>query len=71
MFKTYAEGKFSEGIVKGPVTKIVISNSKGEGLQLTHTKPGRIIIVAGGTGLYPYSDFIDLLFKEELIKHQP
>ena len=37
----------------------------------THTKPGRIVMVAGGTGLFPFSDFIDLLFKEELMKHQP
>ena len=71
MFKTYAGGKWTEGLVKGPVEKVMISCSKGEGLQLAQTKPGRIIMVAGGTGLYPFSDFIDLLFKEQLIKDRP
>ena len=71
MFKTYAGGKWSEGLVKGPVEKVMISCSKGEGLQLAQTKPGRIIMVAGGTGLYPFSDFIDLLFKEQLMKDRP
>jgi len=33
--------------------------------------PGKIIIVAGGTGLYPFSDLIDLLFKSVLIHTNP
>jgi hypothetical protein len=28
-------------------------------------------MVAGGTGLYPFSDLIDLLFKELLMKLKP
>jgi hypothetical protein len=28
-------------------------------------------MVAGGTGLYPFSDFIDLLFKDQLAKDKP
>jgi len=27
---------------------------------------GKIIIVAGGTGMFPFIDFIDLLFKKFL-----
>jgi len=27
--------------------------------------------VAGGTGIYPFSDFIDLLYKEQLMKDSP
>lgn len=71
MFKSYPGGKFSEGIVKGPIDKICISESKGEGLQLPHTRPGKIIMVIGGTGVYPFSDLIDLLFKEQLMLHRP
>ena len=71
MFKTYAGGKFTEGIVKGPVEKVLISQSKGEGLQIAHTKPGKVILVAGGTGIYPFSDFIDLLYKEQLMNDRP
>ena len=29
MFRTYPGGKFTEGIVNGPVEKVVISESKG------------------------------------------
>lgn len=29
MFKSYPKGKFSETIVKGPVNKLIISESKG------------------------------------------
>ena len=71
MFKMYPGGKFTETMVNGPVEKIVISCSKGEGLQLAHTKPGKIILVAGGTGIYPFSDFIDLLYKEQLMESNP
>lgn len=71
MFKSYPHGKFSEGIIKEPIDKILISESKGEGLQLTHTKPGKIIMVIGGTGVYPFSDLIDLLFKEQLMLQRP
>lgn len=28
--------------------------------------PGKVIIVAGGTGLYPFCDLLDLLFKDNL-----
>lgn len=58
-------------MIKGPIDKVVLSESKGEGLELAHTKAGKIIMVIGGTGLYPFSDFIDLLYKEQLIQHNP
>ena len=50
--------------MNGPVEKIVVSEEKGEGLQLSNTKPGKIILVVGGTGLYPFCDLIDLLYKD-------
>jgi NAD(P)H-flavin reductase len=40
-------------------------------LQLASAKPGKLIIVAGGTGLYPFSDLIDLLCKELLVRMKP
>lgn len=68
MIKAYPEGQFTQHLTDKPIEKIVISCAKGEGLQLTHTQPGKIIIVAGGTGLFPFSDLIDLLYKEQLIQ---
>ena len=38
---------------------------------MTHTRPGKILMVAGGTGIYPFSDIIDLLYKEQLMKSKP
>ena len=35
---------------------------------MIRTAPGRIIIMAGGTGIFHFSDFIDLVFKEHLLK---
>ena len=29
--------------------------------------PGKIVLLAGGTGIYPFSDTIDLLFKDHLV----
>ena len=71
LFKTYSEGQFTNTIVTKPVESVVISCLKGEGLQLSRTAPGRIVIVAGGTGIYPFCDLIDLLFKQALIQNQP
>jgi predicted ferric reductase len=28
---------------------------------------GKVIIVAGGTGMFPFIDFIDILFKKSLV----
>jgi hypothetical protein len=49
------------------VKKIVLSEQRGFGLALNlpHTK--NIVIFAGGTGLYPYSDLIDLLYKAKIM----
>lgn len=71
MFKAYPEGKFTESIVAGPIDRIVISEEKGEGLRLSEIAEGKIVIVAGGTGLFPFSDLIDLLYKDQLLKEEP
>ncbi len=67
MLKAYPSGQLTSYMTEKPIRKIVISCSKGEGLQLSTTNSGRIIIVAGGTGLFPFSDLFDLLYKEQLI----
>jgi hypothetical protein len=38
---------------------------------LSEIKAGTILIVAGGTGLYPFSDLIDLLYKDYIIQPNP
>jgi hypothetical protein len=71
MFRVYPGGRFSKGITDSPVKKVRLSCEKGEGLQLPTTSPGHILIFAGGTGLFTFSDLIDLLYKEQLMEHRP
>jgi hypothetical protein len=44
-----------------------LSQPRGRGLELETTPSGRIVVLMGGTGLFPFSDLIDLLFKAQLI----
>ena len=44
-----------------------LSQPRGRGLELETTPEGTILIIAGGTGIYPFMDFIDLKFKQKLI----
>lgn len=43
-----------------------LSTSKGRGLELDEVS-GTIVLVGGGTGINPYCDLIDLLFKDHLM----
>ena len=45
-----------------------VSRPRGLGLDLESLVGKRdIVIMAGGTGFYPFSDLIDILFKELLV----
>lgn len=69
MIKVYPHGKFTSQLRKANFAKesFELSQPKGLGLELEVTKPGKIVIIAGGTGLFPFSDFIDLLFKTAVL----
>jgi len=70
MMKVYKDGKLTETLKKKNFIDIDVkfSSPRGLGLELETTGPGRIIVMAGGTGLFPFSDFIDLLYKDYMIK---
>jgi NAD(P)H-flavin reductase len=70
MIKIYRDGKLSSALRNSDFIDVDVkfSEPRGTGLNLVNTKPGRIIVVAGGTGLFPYCDLIDLLFKDMMIK---
>lgn len=67
----YEGGKFTSQLLNNNLgkTDFELSLQKGLGLELETTNPGKIIVVAGGTGLFPFSDLIDLLFKDAFIKN--
>jgi len=71
MLKVYEGGKFTSQLLNNKLgkTDFELSLQKGLGLELETTNPGKIVVVAGGTGLFPFSDLIDLLFKDAFIKN--
>ena len=73
MMKKYEEGLLTKTLLDSdPLSlKLHLSCLRGEGLHFGEIKPGRIIMVAGGTGLFPFSDLIDLLFKSVLVLQRP
>lgn len=70
MLKIYPGGKLTTLIKSTDFMNIhaQISIPRGRGLDLDTAHPGRIVIVTGGTGLFPFSDLIDLLFKTQIIE---
>jgi NAD(P)H-flavin reductase len=61
----------TEILASARVDSLRLSCAKGEGLQFARLRPGRAIMVAGGTGINPFCDLIDLLFKEQLVRSTP
>ena len=68
--KRYEKGELTPKMLsdKGFDGEIVLSKSMGAGMKYGEIKEeGKVIIVCGGTGLLPFCDFIDLLFKRVLL----
>ena len=70
MMKVYEGGKLTSALKAANFInmKVKFSCPRGRGLRLEELKAGKIVIVAGGTGLFPFSDLIDLLFKDQVIE---
>lgn len=71
LMKVYEEGTVPNMLVSRTAETIKLSPPKGLGLELADLPKGTVLIVAGGTGLYPFSDLIDLLYKDLRAKRQP
>ena len=72
MMKVYENGKLTAALKAANFVNMNVkfSCTRGRGLELEDTKAGRVIVVAGGTGLFPFSDIIDLLFKAQVIQEK-
>lgn len=70
LVKKYSNGKLTSLFLSphAKISSIVISQPRGLGLALDCVTSKNVVIFAGGTGLYPYSDLIDLLFKAKLVR---
>jgi len=44
--------------------ELTITQPLGFGLHLSSLPEGKVIVLTGGTGLHPFYDLIDLIFKE-------
>jgi hypothetical protein len=68
LIKKYDDGYFtSDFLVPGFKGDLQVSRSKGDGLGLQEKKEGKVYIFAGGTGIYPFIDVIDILFKKGIV----
>lgn len=67
MVKVYRDGKFTSKYFIDNNEEMNISRNRGLGLSLHTKRMGNIVVFAGGTGINPFCDLIDLLFKDMLI----
>ena len=66
--KRYNDGYFTSDLISSDFNSdIKVSWARGSGLALQEKKPGKIIILAGGTGIFPFIDTIDILYKKALV----
>ena len=65
IIKRYPEPatRFSNQVYLNARTSYIIEGPKGRGMCLENVPPGDVVIVAGGTGLFPFLDLVDELFK--------
>lgn len=69
MMKKYDTGKFTSLLFTAFAdARLNVSAPMGRGLCLNRIRRGRVVIIAGGTGFYPFADLIDLLFKFTLLQ---
>ena len=68
LIKKYDDGYFTSDLISPQFNgSVSVTRSKGLGLALQEKKPGKIILMAGGTGIYPFIDTIDILYKKALV----
>ena len=68
MIKKYDDGYFTADLISSQFNgSVSVTRSKGLGLGLQEKKPGKIFLLAGGTGIYPFIDTIDILYKKALV----
>lgn len=46
-----------------PGAEFLIQGPKGRGMCLEALPAGNVVVIAGGTGLFPFLDLIDEIFK--------
>jgi NAD(P)H-flavin reductase len=71
MMKKYDAGKLTQKLFsKYRNCHLNVSTPMGRGLCLDKIRKGRVVIIVGGTGIYPFVDLIDLLFKFTVLQKQ-
>lgn len=73
MVKKYKKSSFPNQYLTVQNTRtLYVSEPRAFGLALQEVEPGDVMLFSGGTGLHPYCDLIDLLYKDMLIQqHHP
>lgn len=66
MIKLYKDGEMTPRFLGEQEYKldVILSSPMGAGMKYDYLgEEGKVIILCGGTGIFPFYDFIDLLFK--------
>ena len=71
LFKHYRGGQLTAPLVEAASPELSLSEELGLGFQLDQLEAGEVFIIAGGTGIYPFLDLIDLVYKKHLITVKP
>lgn len=71
MIRKYDAGVLTPQLVADTENEeLTISTTRGQGLKLDMLPAGKIVMIAGGTGFYPYMDLVDLLYKRKVLREE-
>jgi NAD(P)H-flavin reductase len=64
VIKKYQTGEFTSKLFSDLPMAHILSKPMGQGLGFDKLREGgKVILISGGTGILPFCDFIDILFK--------
>ena len=67
IIKYYQGGKLTSRIKNIPQTQYKISGPYGAGLKLYPQYSGHIVIITGGTGILPFLDLLDYIYRNLIL----
>jgi NAD(P)H-flavin reductase len=70
MMKKYNAGRLTKNLFSRYVDeRLNVSSPMGRGLCLDKIRRGKVVIFAGGTGIFPFLDLFDLAYEDSLYRH--
>lgn len=63
LIKKYSGNTFTSRLFDNPNQNMSITGLKGRGLGIERLNKGKVFLLVAGTGLFPFLDLLDVLFK--------